>query len=220
MVASPRFPQFIAPDVPAELSSTLAAWSHDRGWRFLQAGDLRNADQEFGLALRSPDFYPSMAGRGYVELARDEPHAALGYFDQALAVRADYVSALVGRGETLLALHREADAIAAFERALTTPTRAERRPAPRRGPEVPVARARSGRRAAGGEGGAERRGGPALSRRDRRVPRQSVPLSGTGAGRGRARRDRRRARTPSARRRARSFGCRLARADGANLRGS
>ena len=115
-----RYPQFIAPDVPAELASTLAAWSHDRGWRFLQAGDLRNADQEFGLALRSPDFYPSMAGRGYVELARDEPRAALGYFDQALAVRADYVSALVGRGETLLALHRDADAIATFERALTT----------------------------------------------------------------------------------------------------
>ena len=119
MVASPRYPQFIAPDVPGELSSTLAAWSHDRGWRFLQAGDLRNAEQEFGLALRSPDFYPSMAGRGYVELAREEPRAALGYFDQALAVRADYVSALVGRGETLLAMHRDADAIAAFERALT-----------------------------------------------------------------------------------------------------
>ena len=106
------------PGVPAELASTLSAWSHDRGWRFLQAGDLRNADQEFGLALRSPDFYPSMAGRGYVELAREEPKAALEYFDKALAVRADYVSALVGRGETLLALRREADAIAAFERAL------------------------------------------------------------------------------------------------------
>ena len=65
---------------------------------------MRNAEQEFGLALRSPDFYPSMAGRGYVELAREEPKAALEYFDQALAVRADYVSALVGRGETLLAL--------------------------------------------------------------------------------------------------------------------
>ena len=119
IVAAPRFPQFIAPDVPAELSSTLSAWSHDRGWRFLQGGDLRNAEQEFGLALRSPDFYPSMAGRGYVELARDEPRAALGYFDQALAVRPDYVSALVGRGETLLALRRDADAVAAFERALT-----------------------------------------------------------------------------------------------------
>ena len=118
VVTAPKFPQFISPDVPAELASTLSAWSHDRGWRFLQAGDLRNAEQEFGLALRSPDFYPSMAGRGYVELAREEPKAALEYFDKALAVRADYVSALVGRGETLLALRREADAIGAFERAL------------------------------------------------------------------------------------------------------
>jgi tetratricopeptide (TPR) repeat protein len=118
IVTSPRFPQFVAPDVPAELASTLQAWSHDRGWRFLQAGDLRNAEQEFGLALRSPEFYPSLAGRGYVELARDDPRAALGFFDQALAVRSDYVSALVGRGETLLALNRDADAIGAFERAL------------------------------------------------------------------------------------------------------
>jgi tetratricopeptide (TPR) repeat protein len=115
---APRYPQFIAPDVPAELASTLAGWSHDRGWRFLQAGDLRNAEQEFGLALRSPEFYPSLAGRGYVELARNEPRAALEFFDQALAVRADYLSALVGRGETLLALDRDADAVGAFERAL------------------------------------------------------------------------------------------------------
>ena len=118
VVTSPRFPQFTAPDVPAELASTLAAGSHDRGWRFLQAGDLRNAEQEFGLALRTADFYPSLAGRGYVELAREEPRAALGFFDQALAVRADYLSALIGRGETLLELQREADAIGAFERAL------------------------------------------------------------------------------------------------------
>ena len=119
IVTAPRFPQFIAPDVPAELASSLSAWSHDRGWRFLQVGDFRNADQEFGLALRTPDFYPAMAGRGYVELARDEPRAALTHFDQALAVRGDYLSALVGRGEALLALKRDGDAIGAFERALT-----------------------------------------------------------------------------------------------------
>ena len=118
IATAPRFPQFIAPDVPAELASTLSAWSHDRGWRFLQAGDLRNAEQEFGLALRTPDFYPSMAGRGYVELARDEPRAALTQFDQALAVRGDYLSALVGRGEALIALKRDGDAVAALERAL------------------------------------------------------------------------------------------------------
>jgi len=119
IVTAPRFPQFIAPDVPAELASSLSAWSHDRGWRFLQVGDFRNADQEFGLALRTPDFYPAMAGRGYVELARDEPRAALTHFDQALAVRGDYLSALVGRGEALLALKRDGDAVGAFERALT-----------------------------------------------------------------------------------------------------
>jgi tetratricopeptide (TPR) repeat protein len=119
IVTAPRFPQFIAPEVPAELASTLAAWSQDRGWRFLQVGDFRNADQEFGLALRTPDFYPAMAGRGYVELARDEPRSALNHFDRALALRGDYLSALVGRGEALLALKRDDDAIATFERALT-----------------------------------------------------------------------------------------------------
>ena len=119
IVTAPRFPQFLAPDVPAELASTLSAWSHDRGWRFLQAGDLRNAEQEFGLALRTPDFYPSMAGRGYVELARNEPRVALTQFDQALTVRGDYLAALVGRGEALMALKRDGDAVVAFERALT-----------------------------------------------------------------------------------------------------
>jgi tetratricopeptide (TPR) repeat protein len=118
IVTAPRYPQFIAPEVPAELASTLQAWSHDRGWRFLQAGDLRNAESEFGLALRSPEFYPSWAGRGYLELARDEPRPALDAFDRALAIRGDYLSALVGRGEALLALERDADAIVAFERAL------------------------------------------------------------------------------------------------------
>ena len=117
-VTAPRFPQFIAPDVPAELASTLQAWSHDRGWRFLQAGDLRNAENEFGLALRSPEFYPSWAGRGYLQLAREEPRVALESFDRALSIRGDYLSALVGRGEALLLLDRDSDAIAAFERAL------------------------------------------------------------------------------------------------------
>ena len=118
IVTAPRYPQFIAPDVPAELASTLQAWSHDRGWRFLQAGDLRNAENEFGLALRSPDFYPSWAGRGYLQLARDEPRVALESFERALSIRGDYLSALVGQGEALLALDRDSDAIVAFERAL------------------------------------------------------------------------------------------------------
>jgi tetratricopeptide (TPR) repeat protein len=118
VVTTPRYPQFMAPDVPAELASTLPAWSHDRGWRFLQAGDLRSADQEFGLALRSPDFYPAWTGRGYLLLARDDARGALEHFDRALSIRADYLSAMLGQGEALLALNREADAAVAFERAL------------------------------------------------------------------------------------------------------
>jgi tetratricopeptide (TPR) repeat protein len=118
MVTTPRYPQFVAPDVPAELASTSQAWSHDRAWRFFQAGDLRNADQEFGLALRSPEFYPAWAGRGYLLLARDDPRDALEHFERALSLRADYLSALLGQAEALLALNRHAEAAAAFERAL------------------------------------------------------------------------------------------------------
>jgi tetratricopeptide (TPR) repeat protein len=118
-VAAPRFPDFVQPDVPSELASTPAAQSHDRAWRYLQAGDLRSAERELGLALRTaPAFYPAEAASGYLELARKAPKEALGRFDRALATRADYVSALVGRGEALLALERDPEAIAAFEAAV------------------------------------------------------------------------------------------------------
>ena len=92
------------------------------------------------------------------------------FFDRALAVRADYLSALVGRGEALLELQREADAIAAFEARACRRPGADRRPPACRGAEVPVARARPGRGAAGraGRAGATRRSrriGPRSSRR-------------------------------------------------------
>jgi tetratricopeptide (TPR) repeat protein len=117
-VAAPRFPEFIVPDVPAELAATAAAQSQDRAWRFLQAGDLRSAERELAVAMRTPAFYPAEAALGYVELARKEPKDALAHFDRALAMRGDYVSALAGRGEALVALGRESEAIAAFEGAV------------------------------------------------------------------------------------------------------
>jgi tetratricopeptide (TPR) repeat protein len=117
-VSSPRFPDFIAPVVPAEFAGTLVAENQTRGWTFLQVGDLRNAEREFTLALRTtPDFYPAEIGLGYVELADRNPKAALEHFDRALERRADDASALVGRGEANLALDREAEALAAFEAA-------------------------------------------------------------------------------------------------------
>ena len=119
VVTSPRFPDFMPPTVPADLARTKQAVNFDRGWRFLQAGDLRNADREFTLALQaSPSFYPAEAGAGYLELARKDAAAALPHFDRALERQPRETSALVGRGEALLALDRETDAVASFEAAV------------------------------------------------------------------------------------------------------
>jgi tetratricopeptide (TPR) repeat protein len=89
-----------------------------RGWTFLQAGDLRNAEREFSIALKAePTFYPAEIGLGYVELADGEPKTALTHFDRVLNRQAD-ASALVGRGVAHLDLDRETDALVAFEAAV------------------------------------------------------------------------------------------------------
>jgi hypothetical protein len=95
-----------------------------------------------------------------------------------------------GPRRTLLALHRDADAIAAFERALTTqPGLNDVR---RRVEvfEVPVARARNLAAARGGEGGAGDEASSSIAPRS--ASPESRSSSGTGVGRGRAWRDRRR----------------------------
>jgi tetratricopeptide (TPR) repeat protein len=118
-VTSPKFPEFIEPTVPAAYADTAAAAGKERGWRFLQAGDLKNAEHELTATLRAaPAFAPAEAALGYVELARKDPKAALEHFDRAAAGQADYAPALAGRGQALLALNRETDAIASFEAAV------------------------------------------------------------------------------------------------------
>jgi tetratricopeptide (TPR) repeat protein len=118
VVTSPRFPDFVAPAVPLALAGSPAADQHARAWVFLQAGDLRNAEREFSMALEAaPAFYPAEIGLGYVELADRDARAALAHFDRALARRPEEPAALVGRGEAHLALDNEADALAAFEAA-------------------------------------------------------------------------------------------------------
>ena len=118
-VTTAKFPAFMRPEVPAVLAAGEAALLHDRAWRFLQAGDLRNAERELSAALKAaPAFYPAEAAFGYLALAQTDAVAALARFDRALEGRADYVSALVGRAQTLLALDRGPEAIAAFEAAL------------------------------------------------------------------------------------------------------
>jgi tetratricopeptide (TPR) repeat protein len=121
VVTAPKFPQFIAPVIPEALSAYPAAVNQSRGWAFLQSGDLKTAEHEFGNALKTtPAFYPAETSLGYVELARKDPKAALPHFDRALELAPEHVdvSALVGRGESLVAVSREAEAVGAFSAAL------------------------------------------------------------------------------------------------------
>ena len=121
VVTAPKFPEFLQPSVPAGLAGTRAADSQSRGWAFLQAGDLKMAEREFSAALKAvPAFYPAEASLGYMELARKDAKAALPHFDRALELgqQAGDVSTLLGRGQALLALDRDQEAVSAFEAAL------------------------------------------------------------------------------------------------------
>ena len=119
VVSSPKFPDFIQPAVAAEYAASPAATSQSRGWTFLQAGDLKSAEREFNAALKDvPGFAPAEAGLAYVALADKDAKAALPHFDRALEREAANVSALVGRGQALLALNRTTDALAAFKAAV------------------------------------------------------------------------------------------------------
>jgi len=85
LAATPRFADFVAPMVPASLARTPAAARQDRGWAFLQSGDLDQAEREFVTALKSvPAFYPAEISLGYVELARKHPGGALTHFARGL----------------------------------------------------------------------------------------------------------------------------------------
>jgi tetratricopeptide (TPR) repeat protein len=121
VVTAPKYPDFIQPAVPPSLAGSPAADAASRGWAFLQAGDLRTAEREFSSALRTTAaFYPAETSLGYLELARKDAKAALVHFDRALemSARKDDVPALVGRGQALIALNRDAEAVAAFESAI------------------------------------------------------------------------------------------------------
>ena len=121
VVTAPKFPDFVQPSVPEALAGSRAVENQRRGWAFLQAGDFKAAEREFAAALKAvPAFYPAETALGYVELARKDAKAALPHFDKALEIgqQPRDVSTVLGRGEALLALDRESEAVAAFEAAL------------------------------------------------------------------------------------------------------
>jgi tetratricopeptide (TPR) repeat protein len=129
VVTAPKFPDFMRPAVPAAMANSPAAVSASRGWSFLQAGDFKAAERDFAAALKiAPAFYPAETSLGYLELARQDAKAALPHFDRALELNSQHgdVAAWLGRGQSLLALNRDPEALAAFEAALAAdPSQAE-----------------------------------------------------------------------------------------------
>ena len=114
---SPKFPEFVFPSAPAANPEVGAR--QDRGWRFLQTGDLRNAEREFADVLEgTPRLAAAETGLAYVALARRQASQSLDRFDRALEWQPDYAPALVGRGQTLLELDRPDEALQAFEAAM------------------------------------------------------------------------------------------------------
>ncbi|MSO56897.1 MAG: tetratricopeptide repeat protein [Acidobacteria bacterium] len=120
VVAAARYPEYVFPTLsPPDPKQAEFLRQHEGAWRWFQAGDLTRAETGFQAVLKqAPQFYPSEAALGYVSLARKSRDAAQERFDRVLQSRAEYVPALVGRGEALLAQSREIDALAAFESAV------------------------------------------------------------------------------------------------------
>lgn len=116
-----KFPDLAYPSVPDDLrfAQAAATKSHEAAWGALQAGDLSNAERTFNEVLKkSPQFYPAQAGLGYVEFVKRDFNDALERFDQAVREAPAYVPALLGKGETLLRVERQGEALGVFEAAL------------------------------------------------------------------------------------------------------
>ena len=112
----PKYPDFVFPTASA--AGAAVAERQDRGWRFLQNGDLRNAEREFSEVLQDrPKLAPPQAGLAYVALARGDADKAADQFERALEWQPNYPPALVGQGQALLALNRSEEALKAFEEA-------------------------------------------------------------------------------------------------------
>jgi len=116
---APKYADFVFPTAPPNLGPKDLLDAHERAWQFLQSGDTKEADRDFGSILKiSPGFYPAEAGLGYSAFARKDWQAALSHFDKALSANTSYAPALAGKGDALLSLGRTDAALVAFESAL------------------------------------------------------------------------------------------------------
>ena len=118
IVTNPAYPDFLFPAVPSALAASEVDGEQRDAWAFLQVGDLDQAEQRFAALLaRDAAFFPAAVGLGWVDVARGSFGEAAEHFDEALHVAGDYVPALVGRGDALLAADDVPGALASFEGA-------------------------------------------------------------------------------------------------------
>jgi tetratricopeptide (TPR) repeat protein len=111
--------EFVYPAVPPALQGKPGADLIEIGWRYLQGDNAISAERTFGFALRrNAGLYPARTGLGYVALSRRDYKGALSAFETALKDGPAYAPALVGRGQALLALNRDHEALVALESAL------------------------------------------------------------------------------------------------------
>lgn len=119
VVTVPRFPDFVFPSAPPSLARGDLSLFQQRGWQFLQAGDIRGARREFNAALKTNSgFFPAEAGLAYASLADLDYGDAVSRFDRVIRTSAGYVPALVGMGDALVGGGRLDEAIKSFEEAL------------------------------------------------------------------------------------------------------
>jgi tetratricopeptide (TPR) repeat protein len=119
VVTAPKYPDFIFPAPPASLASSDLSLLQQRGWQFLQAGDVRGARREFNAALKvNPEFFPAEAALAYASLADRDYADAVGRFDRVIRRSSRYVPALVGKGDALAGAGRLDDAVRSFRDAL------------------------------------------------------------------------------------------------------
>lgn len=118
---APAQHEYVYPSVPADLLQAFVQPSRDHAaaWQLLLAGQEAESGRRFSAILRrAPGFYPSETALAYVAVAARRNEAALDAFERVLSRQAAYPSALAGRGEALLALGREYDALSALDAAV------------------------------------------------------------------------------------------------------
>ena len=84
IVGAPKHPDFVKPVAPDGTAPDQLT-RLDRGWTYLQLDDFRNAEREFGAALKQqPSFHPAETAMAYLAMARSNEKDAITRFDRAL----------------------------------------------------------------------------------------------------------------------------------------